>query len=207
MKTFLMIYENKSKRLLEKYQENNDPKNAFDNWFLDCNNNIAFKNLKDHTIFYYTGSSIKEERKGGIIRHDNRYKMLMIENYPIYFKTCFENQGDVLIENSNIIKWDCQKNRYVILPNNDNLFKEFDFKIPISLEVVIPKQEVLLRSNREFVTYLSHKDQNHPDLVIQDLKFKRFYKNCKHCKNDSEISISRMIDDNRFFCPICKRIN
>jgi hypothetical protein len=207
MKTFLMIYENKSKRLLEKYQENNDAKNAFDNWFLDCNNNIAFKNLKDHTIFYYTGSSIKEERKGGIIRYDNRYKILMIENYPIYFKTCFENQGDVLIENSNIIKWDCQKNRYVILPNNDNLFKEFDFKIPISLEVVIPKQEVLLRSNREFVTYLSHKDQNHPDLVIQHLKFKRFYKNCKHCKNDSEISISRMIDDNRFFCPICKRIN
>ena len=206
MKTFLMIYENKSKRLLEKYQENNDAKNTFDNWFLDCNNNIAFKNLKDHTIFYFTGSSIKEERKGGIIRHDNRYKMLMIENYPIYFKTCFENQGDVLIENSNIIKWDCQKNRYIILPNNDKLFKEIDFKIPTSLEVVIPKQEVLLRSNREFVTYLSHKDQNHPDLVIQDLKFKRFYKNCKHCKNDSEITISRMID-NRFFCPICKRIN
>lgn len=73
MKTFLMIYNENTKELIDEYEETNDPQTTFNNWYLESD--VSFEVFQNSIAFYFIGSvNIKEN----LVLFDT---MLLIENW------------------------------------------------------------------------------------------------------------------------------
>ena len=85
MKTFLMIYNNRTKRLIDEYENENDPNTTFGNWILEDYNEFTFEDLKEQSIFYFIGSDIQNEREAGVIQYNSEKNRMEFKNHPCIF--------------------------------------------------------------------------------------------------------------------------
>jgi hypothetical protein len=203
MKTFLMIYDSKSQLLIDEYGDNVDPVLTLGSWFFEDFNKISYDELKELTIFYYTGSNVQIDRKAGVIKYNSITDKIEFQQLPMYYLVSFDGYN-VIYEKAKDIVWHDVENSYLILPDIDEFDEQEKLEYSIEVEILIPHQEFFLRSKKKFQKYFSLKGRKYPKLILHELKLISFHKKCRKCGNELELTIANMIDG-RFSCPVCIR--
>jgi hypothetical protein len=206
MKTFLMIYDNKRKSLIDEYEDENDPNATFGNWVFEVYNEFTFEDLKEQTIFYFIGSDVQNEREAGVIKYNIEKDKMEFKKLPLYFLLSFEIRNSLYEKNRNI-KWNDKENQYIMwMEEGDELDEDDLLEFSIPLDVIIPQQEYFLRSRLKFHRFVTLRGRKYLRKVGQDLRLTSFYKKCNGCKADIELNISNMIQG-EVICPFCTKIN
>jgi hypothetical protein len=205
MKTFLMIYNENTKELIDEYEEINGPQTTFNSWYLESD--VSFEVFQNIIAFYFIGSDKKEIRKSGVIRYDKVNQKLIFTENPFYL--IFNDEGLNYVHNSeNNILWDDKYNNYVLAPEN---LKEVDedelFAFALPLEVVIPSMDAFLEAKTKYHFFISEKGKYLQTNVDKPLKYKSFYKKCKICNRTTVLSIDDMLDGKKFNCRKCNELS
>jgi hypothetical protein len=207
MKTFLMIYNSKTRELLDEYEEFNDPIGAFNTWYFEGIVETSFEDLNEIIVFYFTGSENIELRKSGILEFEkNTGRMKNIE-HPLYH-VFYDDGINCVYHNSKHIIWSNNRNSYMLsLIKNDEVYELDedldDFSLP--LEVLIPPMELFTASRIKYHFYSKERGRIHTRFEHMPLQLNRFFKKCKSCKNNTVLEIENMVSG-RFSCSECKKI-
>ena len=202
MKTFLMVYDQRTRELLDEYVGIQDPQTLFNNWFLESN--ITFDLFKNVITFYFIGSVNIDDRKSGLIIYNNDKKQLDIIDYPLYFKF-YEKGSNFICYRYQKIFWDEKKNIYLIAPDNMNGIDTddlADYLLPI--DVLIPSMDAFFEVKTEYHFYISQKEKPFCKVDARPIKHKRFYKKCKICDNPIVLKIDEMLEGKKVNCLKCK---
>jgi len=197
-----MVYDQRTRELLDEYVGIQDPLTLFNNWFLESN--ITFNLFKNVIAFYFIGSVNIDDRKSGVITYDKGKKQLDIVDYPLYFKF-YENGSNFICYRYQKIFWDDKKNIYLIAPDNMNGTDTddlADYLLPI--DVLIPSMDAFFEVKIEYDFYISQKEKPFYKVDARPIMHKRFYKKCKICDNSIVLKIDEMLKGKKVNCIKCE---
>ena len=199
MKTFLMIYDENTKELIDEYEEINDPQTTFNNWYIESD--VSFEAFKNIIAFYFIGSVNEEDRKSGVIKFAKvKSKPVTIE-MPLYFTLNDDGLNFIYHRNQNIL-WDDIDNCYLLAPDIINDDDELiEFLQPI--DVLIPSMDAFFEVKIKYHFFISQRGRNFRRVIAMPLKYKSFYKKCKICKNITVLNINDMIHGKKVNCKKC----
>ena len=201
MKTFLMIYDENTKELIDEYEEINDPQITFNNWYLESD--ISFEVFQNLIAFYFIGSIKTEDRKSGFIRYDVMNRKLVVKKSILYHTFYDEGLNVVYHRHRNII-WDDKSNNYLLAPGGIEEIDEdelYDFTLP--LDILIPNLDAFLEVKRKYHLFITQNGRNFRRLDTKPLKYKSFYKKCKVCGNITLLNIDDMLEGKKVSCVKC----
>lgn len=201
MKTFLMIYNQKTKQLIDEYEERNDIRNTFNNWFFESD--IAFDLFENLIAFYFIGSVNIEDRKSGVITFDKVNRKLVIVENPLYL--IFNEDGLNFIHHSDQnILWDDEYNNYFLSTEKlDETDEDDSFDFVLYLDVVIPLMDAFFEAKTKYHFFISQKGKYFHSSDTKPLKYKSFYKKCKACGNITVLKIDDMLEGKKVNCVKC----
>lgn len=201
MKTFLMIYNENTKELIDEYEETNDPQTTFNNWYLESD--VSFEVFQNSIAFYFIGSVNIEERKSGFIRYDAIKSKLVVKKSILYLTFSDEGLNVIYHRHQNII-WDDKSNNYLLAPDGVEEMDEdelYDFTLP--LDILMPNLDAFLEVKRKYHLFVTQNGRNFRRLDTKPLKYKSFYKKCKVCGNITVLKIDDMLEGKKVNCVKC----
>ena len=201
MKTFLMIYDENTKELIDEYEEINDPQITFNNWYLESD--VSFEVFQNLIVFYFIGSIKIEDRKSGFIRYDVMNRKLVVKK-SILYHTFYDEGLNVIYHRHRNIIWDDKSNNYLLAPGGIEEIDEdelYDFTLP--LDILIPNLDAFLEVKRKYHLFITQNGRNFRRLDTKPLKYKSFYKKCKVCGNITLLNIDDMLEGKKVSCVKC----
>jgi hypothetical protein len=204
MKTFLMIYNSRTRELLDEYEEFNDPLGAFNTWYFEGIMDTSFEDLKEVIVFYFVGSKKIKERKSGFLDYNKETGNMNVNDYPLYH-ILYDDDFNTIYHYSQKISWCDYSNSYFLSIKNDVKFTEFDEDIDdflVPLEVLIPPLELFTSSNVEYHIFYKERGRIHLRFEHRQLLLNSFYERCELCGNDVLLDIEEM-GRGEFSCKFC----
>lgn len=201
MKTFLMIYDENTKKLIDEYEEINDPQTTFDNWYLESD--FSFDVFQNIIAFYFIGSVNIMERESGFFKYDAINGKLVIKKSTLYHTDSDGSLNVIHHRHRNII-WDDKNNNYLFAPDGIEQMDEdelYDNTYP--LDILIPHIDAFLEVKKKYHLLITQNGRNFHALVNKPLKYKSFYKKCKSCSNIIILNIDEMLEGTRINCIKC----
>lgn len=209
MKTFMRIYNTRTRKLEDTFIHENTPESTFATWISNGQNKFSYDQIKDKTIYYHTSSNSIDEQITGLIRFDKNENRFVFINQQIYFHLNTEG-SHWIVKNSNDIFWSDLYNSY-FLKSHLVEFRDFEdeedlIELSEDLDVLNISEEIFLKNKQKFEVYM-FEDEKKKNLERHiSLKICMFFKKCKNCKKENNLTISNMIEG-RFTCQYCKLKN